>query len=253
MKVVHDKDLKQITFLDERYYYDKKTESYHPSATTILDVYPKGYGYIQWLKDLGSNADEVLKRAGDQGTKIHEAIESFFKGEELKWVEEKFTLDEWLMLMKFYDFYTTYKPKPKALEISKVSPKLGFGGTLDLICSLPDFPNDLWYIDWKSGGGIYKTHKIQASAYMKLWNKLEPNKITRIGCMHLRANTRGADKTGKKIQGEGWKLDEVENPDDYYKLFKHAQAIWKEENPNPKPKNIIYPDSISMKGGDKHG
>lgn len=254
MKIVHNKDNKQITFLDERFYFDTKTETYHPSATTILDVYPKGYGYIQWLKDMGSNADEVMRRAGDQGTKIHEAIDSFFKGKELKWVEkekENYTLDEWKMLLRFFDFYETHKPNPIALEISLVSPKLGFGGTLDLICTLPAFPDDIWYIDWKSGGAIYKSHKIQASAYQALWNSKKKQKITRLGCLHLRAATRGSDKTGKKIQGGGWKLDEVIDPEHNYKLFKHTQVIWKEENPKPKPKNVVYPDRISMKGGNK--
>jgi len=249
MKVTHDKDLKQITFLDERYYFSNKTGTYHPSSTTYLDVYPKGYGYIQWLKDMGSNASDVMKRAGDQGTIIHDAIESFFRGEELKWTDEEkenYTLDEWMMLLRFFDFYETFKPEPIAVEKSLVSPELDFGGTLDLVCTLPDFPDDVWYIDWKSGGAIYKTHKIQASSYQVLWNSQKKQKITRLGCLHLRASTRGADKTGKKIQGEGWKLDEVENPEHEFKLFKHAQAIWKEENPNPKPKNMVYPDRIKM-------
>ena len=252
MKIIHQEDLKQITFLDERYYFDNKTETYHPSATTILDVYPKGYGYIQWLKDLGSNADEVMKRAGDQGTKIHEAIERFLKGKELKWTDkekENFTLDEWLMILKFHEFYKLFKPDPIAIEASLVSPKLGYGGTLDLVCTLPSTPDDVWYIDFKSGGAIYKSHKIQASSYQKLWNIQEDQKITRLGCLHLRARTRGPDKTGKTIQGKGWKLDEIKDPDHEFKLFQHTQTIWKEENPYPKPKNMIYPDRIKM-GGD---
>lgn len=249
MKIVHNEENKQITFLDERYYFDEENGTYHPSATTILDVYPKGYGYIQWLKDLGSNADQVVKRAQDQGSTIHLAIENFLNGNEIKWTEgerENYTLDEWLMILRFYDFYKTYKPVILAVEPSLVSPELDFGGTLDLVCTLSGFPEDIFYIDWKSGGAIYKSNHIQAAAYVKLWNSMRNEKITRAGCMHLRAKTRGASKG--KIQGEGWKLDEVENIDKEYKLFLHAQAIWKEENPNPSPKYNIYPDRISMKG-----
>ena len=242
--------MKIIQMLDERFYFDNKTGTYHPSATTILDVYPKGFGFTRWLKDLGSNADQVVKRAQEQGTNIHDAIESFLNGKELKWLDkekENYTLDEWLMILRFFDFYKTFKPVSIAVELSLVSPELGFGGTLDLVCTLPDFPDDIWCIDWKSGGAIYKTHKIQGAAYQKLWNNLRDKKITRIGCMHLRAATRGPDKSGKKIQGKGWKLDEVIEPDKYFKLFKHTQALWKEENPNPKPKNKVYPDRIKMK------
>ena len=251
MKIVHNQDNHQITFLDERYYFDNKNGEYYPSATTILDVYPKGFGFQQWLKDLGSNADQVLKRAQEQGTNIHNAIEGFLNGEEIKWYEKEkqnYTIEEWLMILKFYDFYKTFKPKPLAVEPSLVSHELGFGGTLDLVCTLPDFPDDIWYIDWKSGGAIYKTNKIQAAAYQELWNSLEKKKITRLGCFHLKARTRGPDKSGKCIQGEGWKLEEVDDPKRYFKLFKHTQVIWKEENPNPKPKNLIYPDRIRAKG-----
>jgi len=250
MKVVHNKDNKQITFLDERFYFNEKSGKYQPAVNTYLNVYPKGYGYLQWLKDLGSNADEVLKRSQEQGSKIHDAIDRLIKGEELMWTteeKENYTLDEWLMILRFVDFYKTFKPKVIAAEESLVSDELEFGGTLDLVCRLNnDNYKDVWCIDYKSGRAIHKIHKIQGSAYMKLWNSQRKEKITRVGCMHLRAQTRGPDKTGKKIQGEGWKIDEVENPDYLYKLFKHAQAIWKEENPNPKPKNIVYPDTIKL-------
>lgn len=246
MKVVHSSELEQITFLDERFYLHSPTGNYYPSATTVLDVYPKGYGFIQWLKNMGSNADEVVKQAQDQGTHIHEGIEAFLNGEEISWTnneKENYTLDEWMMMLRFYDFYTTFKPKVIANEQSLVSPDLGYGGTLDLVCTLPDYPKEVFYIDWKSGGGIYKNNKIQGAAYCQLWNYvvMEP-KITRVGCLHLKAATRGPAKD--KIQGEGWKFDEVVDIDHHYKLFKHSMAIWKEENPNPKPKNVVYPDRL---------
>lgn len=249
MKVVHNADIEQITFLDERFYLDPKTETYFPSVNTILDVYPKGYGFIQWLKDLGNNADEVLKRAGEQGTNIHGAIQSFLAGNEVEWIngeKDNYTLDEWLMFLKFVEFYKTFKPVTIAVEVSLVDAELGYGGTLDYVCELPAFPGEVWYIDWKSGNSIYKGNKIQAAAYQKLWNKLNTKKITKLGCMHLKAFTRGEDKTGKSIQGEGWKVEEVTDPEHLQSLFDHTHAIWKEENPNPKPKNMVYPDRISI-------
>jgi hypothetical protein len=246
MKVVHNTDIQQITFLDERFYFDKETGFYQPSVNTVLDVYPKGYGFNQWLKDLGSNADEVMKKAGDQGTRIHDAIKAFLMGDEIKWTEgekDNYNLDEWMMILKFYEFYSTYKPKVIAVEESLVDSELGFGGTLDLVCELEGI---IWYIDWKSGNSIHKTNKIQVAAYQRIWNKQRKEKIARLGCMHLKAMTRGADKTGKTIQGEGWKLDEVEDADHMYKLFEHSQVLWREENPNPLPKNLVYPDRISL-------
>ena len=247
MKVIHNTDIKQITFLDERFYFDEKTGNYLPSATTILDVYPKGYGFQQWLKDLGSNADEVLRRAGEQGTNVHSAIELFLLDHKLEWVngeKDNYTLDEWMMICRFMDFYKTYKPEVIAVEESLVSSDLGYGGTLDLVCKIN---GEVWYIDYKSGNAIYKTHKIQGVAYKNLWNSQRDQQITRVACLHLRSATRGPDKTGKVMQGEKWKVDEATEHDRLKTLFEHAFAIWKEENPNPMPKNMIYPDSFELK------
>lgn len=248
MKVVYNNEIQQITFLDERFYLDDKTGNYYPSITTILDVYPKGYGYIQWLKDLGNNADEVLKRAGEQGTNVHNGIEKFLKGEVIEWIEgekDNYTLDEWMMITRFIDFYKTYKPKVIAIEQSLVSGKLGYGGTLDLVCELN---GEFWYIDFKSGNAIYKSHKLQAVACKELWNEQNKQKITRIGCLHLKALTRGASKNGA-IQGEKWKLDEakVEEHEKLLRLFNHSKDIWNEENPNPMPKNMVYPSKYHLK------
>jgi hypothetical protein len=246
MKIVHNNDIQQVTFLDERFYFDEKTESYFPSVNTVLDVYPKGYGFQQWLKDLGANSDEVLKRAGTQGTNVHDAIHLFLAGNEVTWLNEEkenYTLDEWLMVLKFVDFYKTFKPETIAVERSLVDPELGFGGTLDYVCKIN---GKVWLIDWKSGNSIYKGNKIQIAAYQKIWNKTQEVKIEKTGCAHLRAMTRGADKTGKVMQGDGWKIEEVEDIDHMFRLFEHAQAIWKEENQNPKPKNMVYPDRISI-------
>jgi len=246
MKIVHNKDNKQITFLDERFYFNKKSGKYQPSITTYLQIYPKGFGFNQWLKDLGNNADQVLERAQIQGTNIHEAINALNKGEVLSWTtgeKENYTLQEWLMILKYEEFYRTYKPRVIESEISLVSDELEVGGTLDLICELN---GEIWYIDHKSGKSIFKTNKIQLAAGLKLWNSQRKEQITRIGCLHLQAQTRGPDKSGKKIQGKGWKVDEADKPDELYKLFKHTQVIWKEENPNPKPKDVVYPDTIKL-------
>jgi hypothetical protein len=247
MKIIHNNDLKQVSFLDERFYFDGQSQTYLPSVTTILDVYPKGFGYYQWLKDLGSNADVVMERAGTQGSNIHNAIQLFLNGNEVKWVDgekENYTLEEWLMFLKFIEFYKTFKPETISVEMSLADAELGYGGTLDYVCKIN---GEIWLLDWKSGNSIHKGNKIQITAYQRLWNKLSTPKIQRIGLVHLKAMTRGLDKSGKVMQGEGWKIEEVTEQEHLYNLFEHAQAIWKEEHPNNKPKNEVYPDRISIK------
>lgn len=248
MKIIHDVKQKQINFLDERF-YTKDNINFFPSVTTILEAYPKGYGFMQWLKDLGSNADEVVKRAGEQGSHIHDAIDRYLNKEELKWTDENdkenFTLEEWLMILKFVEFWTTYKPELLANEQDYVSEILKFGGTMDLICRIN---KQVWLIDYKSGNAIYKSYEFQLSAYEELWNELNPKeKIVRRAVLHLRSMTRGSDKSGKVIQGKGWKLHEFERlHEEAFKIFNHVYALWKEENPVIKPKNMIYPDSVKL-------
>ena len=38
----------QLTFVDGRFYHDDNG-NYYPSATTLLEAYPKPYQLIQWM------------------------------------------------------------------------------------------------------------------------------------------------------------------------------------------------------------
>ncbi len=251
MKTFHNPDENCVEFLDERF-YTKDGETFYPSVTTVLDVYPKGFGYIQWLKDMGSNAGEVLARAGEQGTKVHNAIEMYLNGEVLSWAgaNEQYSLLEWQMIMRFVEFWDTYKPKIIAgPEKTIISDTMKVGGTIDIVCEIFDKGlTQTWLIDYKTSNGIYKTHQLQLSAYCMLWNEANPDrKIERTGILWLKSRTRGPDKTGKKMQGPGWQLVEFDRHySDSFKLYEHTRKIYDAENPNPKPKNLIYPDKIKL-------
>lgn len=244
MKVFHNPQNKQVNVLDERF-YTKDDITFYPSVTTVLDVYPKGYGFAQWLKDLGHNADEVVRRAGEQGSKIHSGIDLFHKGHELRWLDPEgkslYSLEEWQMICRFMEFWNKYQPEVIACEISFVNDTYKTGGTIDLVCKIM---NQIWIVDYKSSNAIHTTHELQLAAYATCWNDENPNyKVDRTGILWLKAATRGEDKTGKKIQGAGWQLKEFDRKyPDAFKLFTHTRAIWDEENPDYKPKNLIYPD-----------
>lgn len=250
MKLFNDNEAKQINVLDERFYESAKHPGvYYPSVTTILDAYPKGF-LIQWYKEMGFNADVILEQAAESGSKVHNAIEMFLAGQKVTWEDNEFrpryTLQEWQMICKFIEFWETYKPEMLVNEFTLVSDELKFGGTIDLISKIN---NEIWLIDFKTSNSIYKTHELQLSAYTTAWNTLNPDyKIQRTGILWLKAQTRGTDKSGKKIQGAGWQLKEFERPvEECFKLFQHTQAIWNEENPNYRPKNQIYPSEFMLK------
>lgn len=247
----HNPNLKQINFLDDRF-YTEDDKTFYPSVTTVLGVYPKGKAFDEWLKKTGANADSIAEEAADQGTKVHDTIQLLFAGVEIFWADTAgkamFTRNEWMMIMRFRDFFNRYSPKIIAVEQKLISHKYKIGMTMDLICELDGVR---WMIDHKSSKYVHPSHELQISAYATAWNESFPEmRVDRTGILHLAAQTRGEDKTGKSIQGKGWKL--VTEKDfgrpyyDAFRVFEHTRAIWDEENPNYKPLNLIYPDRLKL-------
>ena len=251
MRIFHNNEAKQLNILDERFYQSNKdSDKYYPSVTTILEVFPKGYGYDEWLRSVGFNSSEILRKAGEQGSNIHAMIDQYLSGATIKWMNEdesmKYTLIEWQMFSRFVEFWTKWKPETYVHEFSLVSDNLGFGGTIDFIGKIG---KHIYLIDWKSSNALYKTHELQIAAYAQMWQEINPkHKIDKTAILWLNAGTRGEDKAGKKIQGQGWQLkdDFGRSWEDAYKVFEHVFAVWKEENENFKPRNLIYPTEFSL-------
>lgn len=250
MKVLHDTENRQINVLDERFYLSEKIkDKYYPSVTTILESYPKGFGYTNWLKQVGFNADEIVRKAGEEGSRVHEALERILQGFKLVWIQEdgteNYNLREWQMILRFMDFYNTYKPKIIHIEQQIVSDNLRLGGTIDFVCEIN---GEVWLIDFKSSNAIYDSYYLQIAKYVEMWEEDYKRKISKYGILWLKAATRGPDKSGKKIQGAGWQLKESPKTiAEDIMTFDSTQHIWERLNPNYKPKNVIYPDNVQIK------
>jgi hypothetical protein len=238
----------KITIPDEHWYQSSVSKAWLPSVTSILQVYPKGYGYELWLKQTGLNASHVLKEAGEIGSMVHELIDSFVKLPENFKIsytnddgKELYPFEVWELFCKAMEFFQIYKPEIIAHEFSFASDKLGYGGTKDMICKID---NQIWLIDYKSGNYVHESHFLQLAAYAKAWDLLNPNyKIERAGILHLKAQTRKL--IDGKMQGNGWQIvpcDNIENDFDY---FLYCQKIWNRVNPNAKPKIKEFPLSFT--------
>lgn len=250
MKLFNNNESKRIEVLDERFYQSKNNPGeYYPSVTTILEAYYKGYGFNEWLKQVGYNADEIMRKAGDQGTTVHNMIEKYLLGMKVTWTNEElkpqYSLTEWQMFCKFIEFWTNTSPELITQEFNLVSDTLKFGGTIDFVGKIN---GEIWLLDWKTSNYLHKSYELQLSAYATAWNELNPDyKIQRTGILWLNAQTRGEDKKGLSIQGKGWQIKEFDRHySDAFKLFLHTQAIWLEEHPNFKPKNLEYPMEFQM-------
>lgn len=236
----------QVQFIDARY-YTKDNIKYFPGISEILNVLSKGRQYEMWLKSNGFNADVLARDAMKQGSNVHAAIQMFLMGMELSFGElgkPNYTRNEWIMINRFMDFYENFHPKTIAVEKVVVSEILKFGSQLDYVCELN---GETWLIDHKTGN-LYDTALMQVSAYTHLWNEYFPiQKIQRVGILHLDSTHRGRDKAGKSIQGQGWKLVEVENIEGHWEDFKHVQALWLRQNPSYAPFNLTYPAKFCIK------
>jgi len=252
--LIHDTEAKQINVLDNRYYTNDMVK-YWPSATTILDAYPKGPWFFKWLKEQGENADKLRDEAGDRGSRVHNATEQLDKGNPIHWADDDgkafFQLDEWQLLLNYVDFKEKVNPVIIANEQPLCSDTLGFGGTLDRIV---EFAGKRWLLDIKTSNQISDTFILQLSAYAKLWNEKFPHLPIDDVCILWLKSTIRTDKIDEKKgvwQGrpynnpKGWQIITFdEHYEVAYKDFEHVKAIFNRANPNYKPLNLIYPDVI---------
>jgi hypothetical protein len=236
----------KITIPDEHWYESNKNKgNWLPSVTTFLDAYPKGIAYVMWLKQVGLNASQILKEAGEIGSNVHSAIDQFVKTGELYYLSsdqrELFRWEEWELICRAMEFFTIHKPEIIVHEFSFANDELGYGGTIDMICKID---GKIWLIDYKSGNAVYDSHFLQISAYAKAWELLNPQyKIEKTGILHLKASTR--KQVDGKIQGSGWQLQESDNSiDDDFEYFKYCQKLWWKANKNARPKILEYPLSF---------
>ena len=174
--IFYDGEAKKITVLDDRFYQSSKNpDKYYPGATTILEVYPKGYGFVEWLKQVGYNAETILEKAAEQGSNIHSMIEMYLSEIEVKWTtgegDKIWTLQEWEMLNKFVEFWDKYKPEILAVEFVFCEDELEYGGTIDLICKIND---QIWLIDHKSSNYIHKSQEITACSLLHGLEQAKP-------------------------------------------------------------------------------
>jgi len=239
-------ELKQINFLDRRVY--KRGEGvYYPSVTTILQYMPKNKFFESWMKDVGHNADLIMRKAGREGTQVHEAAEKLVEGEEISWMDQygnaKYSKLVWEMILKFADFWNTHKPELISSEQFVWSDKHKYAGTADIVCKMN---NEVWLIDIKTSNSIHKSYDLQLSAYAQGLKESRDVKIDRTAILWLKSSTRGVSKQKNVIQGKGWKLLQIDDIEKNFKLFKLIYQLYELENPNTEPIYSSYPTTIKL-------
>ncbi len=239
-------DLKQINFLDRRVY--KRGEGvYYPSVTTILQYMPKNKFFETWMKDVGHNADLIMRKAGKEGTQVHEAAEDLVEGKEVSWMDDygraKYSQLVWEMILKFADFWKSHKPELISSEQFVWSDEHKFAGTADIVCKMN---GEVWLIDIKTSNSIHKSYDLQLASYAKGLEESRGIKIDRTAILWLKAQSRGPSKQKKVIQGKGWKLLQIDEIEKNFELFKLIYKLYELENPNTEPIYNSYPTTVKV-------
>ena len=225
-------DAKQITLPDARYY--RINGKYYPSVTYVLSYYPKGKHFQDWLKKVGYSADWIVKKAGEEGTQVHEMIEDYLNGEELNFLQNGIPMynpDIWQMFLKFVDFWEEYKPTLIETEVHLFSDELKVAGTCDMVCEIN---NELWIIDFKTSNHLQTTYDLQTAVYGKMYEECYGKKADRYGVLWLKSSKR--KKSQDKIQGKGWEMYESKRTqDENIDIFNTVKKLFDLENPRHSP------------------
>lgn len=238
---------KQITLHDQRF-YQRDVGVFYPSVTYVLSYFPKNKFFESWMKDVGHNADVIMRRAADEGTQVHNAIERYLSGEEIKWIDDNghinYQTDVWRMIGKFADFWNTHKPTLIASECHLFSDAYKFAGTGDIVCQIGE---ENWLIDIKTSNSLHRSYDLQTAAYATAWNETHNVEIHRRGILWLKSTKRGPDKQGKKLQGDGWELKESgKTLAEDFELFKLAYKLFELENEELVPATELLPNVIKL-------
>ena len=244
--LMFDGELEQITFLDRRVY--KKEEGvYYPSVTTVLQYMPKNKFFDNWLKDVGHNADLIMRKAAEEGTAVHNAVEALIKGEEITWMDDfgnaKYNLTVWQMILKAAEFFKLHNPEVIAAEEFTFSDQHEYAGTADLIVKMD---GEIWLLDVKTSNNLHRSYDLQLAAYAKAWEEMFGQKIDRTGILWLKSSKRSVSKKEGVYQGNGWEIKVIDKIDENFELFKTIYSLFKLDNPTIEPIYNHYPTKIKL-------
>lgn len=144
--------------------------------TQILGVLRK-IGLEKWFQwNDGKWCNQESARGRKVGTQIHDAIEQYIQTGTAN-VDSEYADEVMNALNSFIKFRKDYPDvELKLSEVALTSEKYGFNGTIDA-------PNPPILVDWKTGNAkdsdlptIYDEHKYQCSAYVYLWEEINPDK-----------------------------------------------------------------------------
>ena len=168
-----------------RLYTHPTTGAQYPSVTTVLGVVGKGDALKHWaagevakyavkMKETWLALDDQaavdllkreplrsLDRAASRGTDVHAIAEAYARTG---------TLPVWADAIGGYvealrAFFADHQPIPVFIEQTVFNDKIGYAGSFDMICKMPQFGDDLVILDYKTSKAVYPEVAAQLAAY----------------------------------------------------------------------------------------
>jgi len=247
-----DEEIGVINLFDERWYQipDQKDSGKTidvPGVTTYLEAFPKGYAFKQWMRSVGFNDIEVMRRAGEFGSRFHDLVERALHGETLLYDEYK-DIDLWKRFMVWFSFWKTLKTTANVsyndswIETIVYDHENLYGGRRDFRMTIN---GKNIAVDWKSGNYVGDEAQMQIAAYAiaeeKMIRKTDPDFMIHEGWICW-FPTKKPNKAGYRIIKRTRQEMMIDFED-----FKHVQATWRREHKNERPRYKTLPLKINIK------
>ena len=202
--------------------------------------------FKEWLKKVGYSADWIVKKAGEEGTLVHEMCEDYLNGKELNFLKNGYPMYDpkiWQMFLRFVDWWETYNPTLIETEVHIFSDELKVAGTCDMVCEID---GELWIIDFKTSNHLQITYDLQTAVYGKCYEECYGKTADRYGVLWLKSSKRGP-KEGA-MQGKGWEMHESKRTqDENIDIFKTVKRLFDLEFPRHKPVFTEFKTTVKRK------
>ena len=220
MKILKPYRIELAKTLSQHWYHvylGKRKIGTYPSSTTILNAYPQSPQLTKWIAEQGwSESQKIKSDAGERGTRIHSAIELLLGGGLL--YESTYSLEEWVKICAFVEWYHEYKPEIIEKEMPIFSKKYGYAGRLDCIAKVN---GEVTVIDWKSSQSLHGHFPLQFASYAKAVEEMTDLKIVNTAVLQMGAKNKNHYKF-------------VVYPDwcDHLKVFLNVKKTWEYDSGN---------------------
>ena len=161
----------------------------------------------------------ALQKAGDFGTRAHDAIDQLIAGKRGEEVQVEDDVKQ--VVDNFWDWWmssgVTLDPRGDTMVFS---PKYGYAGALDALALTAD--GKLMVCDWKTSNAVYESHIIQVAAYAKA---VEENLLA-AGFSAEDAKVERACVVRFDKEKNGFEVHDVDNIDAAFGAFKAALYLF---------------------------